>query len=590
MSVEINPASEQLQSAKTTRVIGTLRQEHWLSMMLVALHGGLILELSDPLARALLTTHFGLFLLWQPLWRGEQRLVVRQAVLILVAGAILVAAGSWWLMALWISVLFSLIGGNMPGIRNVRQRIGSMLAALYLLSILLMWVVPHLFEEQTFPAFVQAVVSYGLLLPAILIFFIRPQKTERQTVYALDLFYSVLLFLLVVVLVLGSFVIKQISHGNYVVALTQTLFGIALFLIVLSLLWDPRAGFIGIGQLVTRYFLSVGIPFERWMHSLAAMAERVDDADKFAVLAAQELAVLPWVSGVRWKAVGSNGEVGERTKHFTEFSFGGLGIAVYTRFSPSPALVLHIRLLARLLGDYYESKVRAAQQRRNAYMQAIYETGSRLTHDVKNLLQSLRSLCNAAETSGEADAEAVRWLMRRQLPQIAQRLQITLDKLASDVSSAGEQSKAFDWWEGLKRRFAYEPVTFLETGLTPDSDGSLHGELFDSVSDNLLQNALLKRRLSPGLSITITLQARDGGYVLSVCDDGEPVADSVVERLFESPVSSSKTGLGVGLYQAGRFARERSYALRLVSNETGKVCFELAPADDTQVANSRGAN
>ncbi len=586
MSVEINPASEQLQSAKTTRVIGTLRQEHWLSMMLVAQHGGLILELSDPLARALLTTHFGLFLLWQPLWRGEQRLVVRQAVLILVAGAILVAAGSWWLMALWISVLFSLIGGNMPGIRNVRQRIGSMLAALYLLSILLMWVVPHLFEEQTFPAFVQAVVSYGLLLPAILIFFIRPQKTERQTVYALDLFYSVLLFLLVVVLVLGSFVIKQLSHGNYVVALTQTLFGIALFLIVLSLLWDPRAGFIGIGQLVTRYFLSVGIPFERWMHSLAAMAERVDDADKFAMLAAQELAVLPWVSGVRWKAVGSNGEVGERTKHFTEFSFGGLGIAVYTRFSPSPALVLHIRLLARLLGDYYESKVRAAQQRRNAYMQAIYETGSRLTHDVKNLLQSLRSLCNAAETSGEADAEAVRWLMRRQLPQIAQRLQITLDKLASDVSSAGEQSKAFDWWEGLKRRFAYEPVTFLETGLTPDSDGSLHGELFDSVSDNLLQNALLKRRLSPGLSITITLQARDGGYVLSVCDDGEPVADSVVERLFESPVSSSKTGLGVGLYQAGRFARERNYALRLVSNETGNVCFELAPANDAKVANS----
>jgi hypothetical protein len=86
MSVEINPASEQAPTARTTRVIGALRQEHWLSMMLVALHGGLILELAEPLARALLTTHFGLFLLWQPLWRGEQRLVVRQVVLILVAG------------------------------------------------------------------------------------------------------------------------------------------------------------------------------------------------------------------------------------------------------------------------------------------------------------------------------------------------------------------------------------------------------------------------------------------------------------------------------------------------------------------------
>ena len=584
MSVEINPAADQVPQGRIAKMIGSMRQEHWLSLMLLALHGGLVLELTDPLARALLTTHFGLFLLWQPLWRGEQRLVIRQAILILIAGAVLVVAGNWWMMALWISIQFSLIGGNMPGIRNVRQRVGSFLAALYLLSILLMWVVPHLFKEQTFPGFVQAIVAYGLVVPAALIFFVRTEKTERQTVYALDLFYSVLLFLLVVVLVLGSFVIKQLSHGNYVVALTQTLFGIALFLIVLSLLWDPRAGFVGIGQLVTRYFLSVGIPFERWMHSLAGMAERVDDADKFAVLAAEELAVLPWVAGVRWKAVGSSGQVGEQTRHATEFSFGGLGLAVFTRFSPSPALVLHIRLLARLLGDYYESKVRAAQQRRNAYMQAIYETGSRLTHDVKNLLQSLRSLCNAAETSGEADAEAVRWLMRRQLPQIAQRLQITLDKLSSEVSSAGEQSRAFDWWESLKQRYAYEPVTFLETGLTPESEGMLHAELFDSVSDNLLQNALQKRRLAPGLSITITLESGERGAVLTVCDDGGPVDAEVAQRLFQAPASSSKTGLGVGLYQAGRFAREREYVLRLATNESGRVCFELAPASDTPQA------
>ena len=65
-------------------MIRALREEHWLSLMLLALHGGLVLELTDPLARALLTSHFGLFLLWQPLWRGEQRLVARQVVLILI--------------------------------------------------------------------------------------------------------------------------------------------------------------------------------------------------------------------------------------------------------------------------------------------------------------------------------------------------------------------------------------------------------------------------------------------------------------------------------------------------------------------------
>jgi len=57
--------------------------------------------------------------------------------------------------------------------------------------------------------------------------------------------------------------------------------------------------------------------------------------------------------------------------------------------------------------------------------------------------------------------------------------------------------------------------------------------------------------------------------------------DSVAKRLFDAPVSSSKTGLGVGLYQAFRFARERRYALRLASNEPGRVCFELAPAGKT---------
>ena len=132
MSVEINPAPDAESQARVSRLIRSLREEQWLSLMLLALHGGLILELVDPLARALLTSHFGLFLLWQPVWRGEQRLLARQVVLILVAGSVLVVAGNWWLMALWISVLFSLIGGNIRGIRNVGQRVVSLLAAVYL--------------------------------------------------------------------------------------------------------------------------------------------------------------------------------------------------------------------------------------------------------------------------------------------------------------------------------------------------------------------------------------------------------------------------------------------------------------------------
>ena len=553
------------------RAIAAIRQQHWLSLALLALHGALLLELADPLARALLLSHFGFFLLWQPLWRGEQKLVPGQVGLIIAAAVLMIAAASYWIMALWISVLFSLIGGNVPGIKNVRQRVVSLLAAIYLLSVLLTWVVPHLFPDEVFSEPFEALVRYGLVIPAIAIFFVRTEKSQAASAYSVDLFYSLLLFLMVVVLVLGAFAIKQVSHGNYVISLAQALIAAAGLLVALSLLWDPRAGFAGIGQLVTRYLLSIGVPFERWMHSLAALAERERDPDKFVIVAAHEMAELPWLSGIGWQSKSSTGNAGEMTKYPTEFAFGGMTLKLYTRSSPSPALVLHIRLLARLLGDYYDAKLREQEQRQNAYVQAIYETGSRLTHDVKNLLQTLRSLCAAAETSDENDADAVRLLMQRQLPQITQRLQITLDKLNTKPPIGQDKTSGAQWWQGLRQRFAHERIDF-DTGALPDH-AMLPSDLFESAAENFLQNALEKRKMENDLRILARLQWAHG-FVLSVCDDGQPVPDALVGQLFLSAVPSN-SGLGVGMYQVARFAREQGYEVALSSNHAGRVCFTL---------------
>ena len=569
MAMEINSGTA------VGRFIEGIGQQHWLSLALLALHGTLVLELADPLARALLLSHFGFFLLWQPLWRGGQKLVAGQSVLIIGAAVLLIAAASWWLMALWMSVLLSLIGGNVPGIKNFRQRLVSMLAAVYLLSILLTWVVPHLFPNQSFAAILLVVVRFGLVLPAVVIFLVRTEKRQIASAYSVDLFYSLLLFLMVVVLILGAFVIKEVSHGGYVVALAQALVVIAGLLVALSLLWDPRAGFAGIGQLFTRYFLSIGVPFERWMHSLAALADRERDPDKFVIVAAHEMAGLPWLSGIGWQSKNSTGSAGDLTKYATEFTFGGLNLKLYTRWSPSPALVLHIRLLARLLGDYYDAKMREQEQRRNAYVQAIYETGSRLTHDVKNLLQTLRSLCAAAETSDESDSEALRLLMQRQLPQITQRLQITLDKLNTKPPISLDKTSGAQWWEGLRQRLAHERIEF-ESGALP-ADAMLSSDLFESVAENFLQNALEKRKTANSLRILARLQWA-GGFVLSVCDDGQPVPDSLAGALFNSPVQSN-SGLGVGMYQVARFAKEQGYEVALSSNEPGRVCFSLTPSD-----------
>jgi signal transduction histidine kinase len=556
------------------RLLQPLRQQDWLALMLLALQAALVSGLDSALSKACMLSHFGCFLLWQPVWRGEQKLYVGQTLFILGAAAMLVASESWWLIALWICVLFALIGGEVPGIKNVGRRIISLIAATYLLSILLIWVVPHLFGTSEFSAMFIGSVRYAPLPLLALIFLVKTERGAQAAAYTVDLVYSLLLFLMVMVLVLGAFVIRDQSQGEYVVALAQALLVTAGILLALGWLWDPRGGFAGIGQIMNRYLMSVGMPFERWMHSLANLAEQERDPDKFVMAAAQDMSALPWVSGIDWQAGNERGMAGHITRHATEVTLGGIRLTLYTRWSPSPTLVLHIRLLARLLADYHEAKQREVEQRQNAYMHAIYETGSRVTHDVKNLLQSLNSLCEAVEASSEADAPGLRRLLQRQLPQVTRRLQGTLDKLSRAPDGKPESGPAQGWWRELQQRYAHEGVTFETSGLP--ATAQIPVELFDSVAENLLQNALSKRRMQPGLAIQASLDW-DSSPILTVSDDGAPLGEHLVSRLFQAPVPSAN-GLGVGLYQAARLAQDGGYRLRLSRNESGQVRFTLAAA------------
>ncbi|HVS27362.1 MAG TPA: ATP-binding protein [Burkholderiales bacterium] len=551
------------------------RQQWFLGLMLLALHAVLVFGIDSWLARGFVLTHFGLFLMWQPIWGGERNLDVRHATLIIVAGLLFAIWNSGWLMAVWIAVLFALIGGNVMGKRQRGQRTLSLLAAVYLLAVLLMWVVPHLFADIRFTEVMTLVVRYGLLLPVLAVFFIKAENEPESSQRAVDLFYSLLLFLLTAALVLGSFVIKQVSHGGYLLSLAQTLFLIAIILFALSWLWDPHSGFDGVGQLFSRYLLSVGLPFERWMHSLANLADREGNPEKFLIMSAHEIAALPWVAGVSWRATGSERKLGGTSRFPAEFSFGDLHMVLYSKWQLSPALLLHVKLLVRLLADFYNAKIREKQERQNAYTQAVYETGARLTHDVKNLLQSLKSLCTAVETGGADDAEALQKLIQRQLPQITQRLQLTMDKLkAPQKADEGNGKPAQEWWANLKQRYASEVIDFKETDISAGAD--LPMQLFDSIADNLLQNALQKSKLETGLRISIGFSCAPRA-TLSVCDNGVPLSESLVKTLFNGPVPS-QNGLGVGLYQAAKQATQMGYRLRLASNQIGKVCFELSPA------------
>jgi hypothetical protein len=216
-------------------------------------------------ASALLLAHFGLFLLWQPLWQGDGELRPAQALLVIALGMLLATLNNWWAIAVWLAALISLTGGGVPGLTQRGQRLASLLAALYLLALLLIWVVPQLAGEPPANTTLVALVRYGLPLVAAAILFVRAAPARSATPIAVDVFYSLMLFLLVAALVLGSLVLQSANQGQYLLALAETLILIAAALVALSWLMSPTAGFAGFNQLLSRYLMSVGLPFEQWV-------------------------------------------------------------------------------------------------------------------------------------------------------------------------------------------------------------------------------------------------------------------------------------------------------------------------------------
>ena len=573
MLTDLGNDEEQPAALRVASSMSARHQNALLALMLLTLHGAMAWSLSDWWARGLMMAHFGLFLIWQPVWRGEQRIHLVHALAVLGLGTVFAFSGNWWLIAVWIAALFGLIGGGVPATLVRGERMGALIAAVYLIGMLLMWVLPQLVVDIAVTNRVEKFVRYGMVALPLVILVIPGGQRLRDAPMVVDLIYTVMLFLLAIVLALGSFAFlhQQIIHGNgeYLMGVTQALLVMAGLMLGLSWLWNPRAGFSGIGALLSRYLLGLGLPFEQRMRRLASLAETETRPEHFLRAALTDMLDLPWVNGYGWVTAQSSGEVGKLVGQTEEHETAVMHLKVYASRTLSPAILLHQRLLMQMVGHFYEAQRREQLRQQSAYTQAIYETGARLTHDVKNLLQSLRSICAAAEMRG-ADEAAFRALVQRQLPNITQRLSTTLEKLRSPEASIASEIDAAVWWQGLQARYAGRAVIFDAIDLTEGT--RLPAELFDSTADTLLENALYKLMPDGKLQVHVSLNP---GPRLQICDNGAPVPAAIARSLFRVPVPS-ESGLGVGLYQAAAFAAKSGYQLALTDNRDGRVCFELS--------------
>jgi hypothetical protein len=552
------------------------------SVLLLALLTVLYLVLwqgpDSLLGRTLFVVHLGLFMLWQPFVHAEQRLS-RNSLLALVAAVLLAGAFlKGWMMVLWIMMLAGIVGGKVLLFDARAPRVFYLLALAFLVMALMLMAAPLAVPLAKPPTPILWLGYGGLPLLLVMMALLLPRGQEIDTAReVVDFVYSLFVFLLLAVLMLGSLAAMLLLGSGYVEALLQTLLVTGVMLLLLGLSSNPRSGVSGIGGLISRYLMSIGLPVEQWLQALSNLALREEDPRAFLEQACVEIAQrLPWVRGGEWMAGTSRGSFGVSDGRRYEFSHGGMVLVLYTLHAPSPTLIWHYNLLAQLLAQFHADKQRALALKQLSYMQAIHETGARLTHDVKNLLQSLNMLCSAGVEPGAESSLEYQSLLRRQLPAITDRLAETLAKLNAPQDMApARRVAAVDWWRDLGQRMA--ALEWIGFGSDTPLAGDLPGEVFSGVADNLIRNAAEKHLGEPSLRVEMRLTQTADGFELMVCDNGSAIPDAIASSLFLGPVTS-ESGYGIGLYQAARYAKAAGYRLELAENRPGRVCFRLVAA------------
>jgi hypothetical protein len=526
--------------------------------------------------------HIGLFILWQPFVGKSHRISFFTAVFglaILVGITLTLLSG--WVLVLWIIILASVLGGKLPLFGERRLRLTYLYCFSSLVAALILVAVPSALPNTKLPEMAKWAGLAGILGPIVLMIpLLKSSDVIREDDIIVDFVKSLIVMLTLALLVFGSLVLMLLAGSSYIKALLQSISIIATVLLALGWAWNPRAGFAGLGNLFFRYFMSTGLSIDQWLATLTDLSFREDDPEIFMEKACCTMARhLPWVLGITWEIDEESGQYGVTKGFCSVLRHEELTLHLYTQFQLTAILEFHLNFPAQLLRKFYNDKKRDSILKKMSYMQAIHETGARLTHDIKNILQTLNVLCAAVNEQQVASSESYQSLLRRQLPAISNRLAETLDKLKAPQENRKVRFLAAqDWVKSFQQKII--DIDWISMTAS-DVNGNLPEDLFLNVTENLIQNAKDKRQHEPGLLVNIRISSSNisHGTVLELSDNGSKIEEKTLQNLFSRPVPSSK-GLGIGLMQAAQYAETMGYKLMVAENRVGKVSFRLAPASE----------
>lgn len=539
----------------------------FMGLMLISLHFALTeLPSNILLGSSLLLVHLGLFLIWQPVLNAEQKINYSAIVISLILIFGLFYLLNWWFIALWIIMLCGITGGSAL-IRGF-GRTAYALATIILFLELSLTITPNLFQLEFLPDPIGNYFFYGITLAGFIIM-IWPNKTTRTvtTDYMHTLLISFSLFAFYITSILISYTYKQ----GYIESLVQTSLFLAVFLTLVSLLLYPRKGSSTLGQKWEQHILNIGNPFETWAKETSLLGKNNKiKPDMFLQYSIEHMLELPWVAGIHTDTGESTEFHGEVSSYSQTLKENNLTLRLYSHIPMGSSLKIHAQLLMQLMTYFYLSKVRELTLKNQTHLKAVYETGSKLTHDIKNILQSLQTLSSVVSTSD--DPQQTQELIEKQLPLLSQRLQNTLNKLQIKSDTGHNIRLISEWWPELESRYHGRNIEF---NINISNDIKIDADVFDTIIENLLENARGKRRINPDIEVTARLHSTDKEFYIEVLDSGDAMPEFVATKLFKQ-ILPSDSGYGIGLYQSAQLALRHGYKIELTSNQNGSVVFLIS--------------
>jgi signal transduction histidine kinase len=376
----------------------------------------------------------------------------------------------------------------------------------------------------------------------------------------------------VISLVLLSGIVINILYGvDYIDGLLLSVFLVSTLALGISWFWNPGVGYSGLGVLWNRYTMTIGGPFEIWINTLTTLIEEpYISSGEFLQSACDHLVENDWLNGMQWQfsnhAITSGRKEGVLFEHPLSES---ISVSIYFKSDPGQALRQHTILLVRMAFQFYLAKLNQEKMRAEAYFETIHHTGARLTHDIKNILQSIKASLDIVDLHPDKSSDLPSRLLSQNLNQISQRLETTLTKLKEpELSTPIRLADIQSWYNSFSKEHHNDNIDYRAD---IEINHPIPCDLFDSVISNLVANAQEKPETS---GIVVDTLSNHEMIMVTVCDNGGSIDPEVEGQLFNKPVSSGR-GMGIGLYQSAIMARTFSYELELTNNEAGRVCFSL---------------